>query len=66
MAATEDCAHRACFRIAEVTVMHSVVIRATGSTATDIRAGGAAGTGDNGIDLAGVLNCMAAVNIDQV
>lgn len=33
MAETEECAHRACFRIAEVTVMHSVVIRATGSTA---------------------------------
>ena len=36
MAETEECAHRACFLIAEVTVIHSVVIRATGSTAIDI------------------------------
>ena len=33
MAETEDCAQRACFLIAEVTVMHSVVTKATGSTA---------------------------------
>ena len=32
MAATEECAQRACFRMAEVTVMHSVVTRDTGST----------------------------------
>lgn len=37
MAETDDCAQRACFLIAEVTVMHSVVIRATGSTAMEIR-----------------------------
>lgn len=36
MAETDECAHRACFLIAEVTVIHSVVIRATGSTAIDI------------------------------
>ena len=35
MAETDECAHRACFLIAEVTVMHSVVIKATGSTAID-------------------------------
>lgn len=35
IAETELCAHRACFRIADVTVMHSVVMRATGSTATE-------------------------------
>lgn len=35
MAETEECAHLACFLIAEVTVIHSVVIRATASTATD-------------------------------
>jgi hypothetical protein len=34
MAATDECAHRACFRIADVTVMHSVTTRATGLTAT--------------------------------
>lgn len=39
MAATDECAHRACFRMADVTVIHSVVIRATGSIATDIGAG---------------------------
>ena len=33
IAATEECAHLACLRMAEVTVMHSVVIKATGSTA---------------------------------
>ena len=33
IAETDECAHLACFRMAEVTVMHSVVIRATGSTA---------------------------------
>lgn len=42
MAETEDWAHRLCFLIAEVTVIHSVVMRATGSTAMDIvgRVGG--------------------------
>ena len=35
MADTEECAHLACFRMADVTVIHSVVIKATGSTATD-------------------------------
>jgi hypothetical protein len=34
MAATEECAQRACFRIADVTVIHSVTTRATGLTAT--------------------------------
>jgi hypothetical protein len=34
MAATEECAHRACLRIADVTVIHSVTTRATGLTAT--------------------------------
>lgn len=33
MADTLDCAHHGCFRMAEVTVMHSVMTRATGSTA---------------------------------
>lgn len=32
---TDECAQRACLRMAEVTVIHSVVIRATGSTATE-------------------------------
>ena len=36
IAETDDCAHRACFLIADVTVIHSVVIRATGSTAIDM------------------------------
>ena len=36
MAETDECAHRACFLIAEVTVIQSVVISATGSTAIDI------------------------------
>ena len=36
IAETEDCAHRACFLIADVAVIHSVVIRATGSTAIDM------------------------------
>ncbi len=35
MAETEECAHLACFLMAEVTVIHSVVIKATASTATD-------------------------------
>jgi hypothetical protein len=30
MAATDECAQRACLRIAEVTVMHSVTTNATG------------------------------------
>jgi hypothetical protein len=34
IAATEECAQRACFRIADVTVIHSVTTRATGLTAT--------------------------------
>ena len=34
--ATDEWAQRACLRIAEVTVMHSVVMRATGSIATDM------------------------------
>jgi hypothetical protein len=33
IAATEECAHLACLRMAEVTVMHSVVTSATGSMA---------------------------------
>ena len=36
MAETDECAHRACFRIADVTVIHSVVTRATGSIAIGI------------------------------
>jgi hypothetical protein len=36
IADTEECAHLACFRMADVTVIHSVVIKATGSTATDM------------------------------
>jgi len=36
MAEMEDCAQRGCFRIADVTVTHSVTTRATGSTATVI------------------------------
>jgi hypothetical protein len=35
IADTDECAHRACLRMADVTVIHSVVIKATGSTATD-------------------------------
>jgi hypothetical protein len=34
IAATEECAHRACLRMADVTVIHSVTTRATGFTAT--------------------------------
>jgi hypothetical protein len=34
MAATDECAHRACLRMADVTVIHSVTTRATGLTAT--------------------------------
>jgi hypothetical protein len=34
MAATDECAHRACLRIADVTVIHSVTTRDTGFTAT--------------------------------
>lgn len=34
IAATEECAQRACLRIADVTVMHSVTTSATGFTAT--------------------------------
>lgn len=33
IAETEECAQRACFRMDEVTVIHSVVTRATGSIA---------------------------------
>ena len=36
MAATEECAHRACLRMADVTVIHSVITRAIGSMATVI------------------------------
>jgi hypothetical protein len=36
IAETEECAQRACLRMADVTVIHSVVIRETGSTATEI------------------------------
>lgn len=38
IAETDDWAHRVCFLIAEVTVIHSVVIRATGSMAIEIEA----------------------------
>jgi hypothetical protein len=34
IAATDECAQRACFRMADVTVIHSVTTRATGLTAT--------------------------------
>lgn len=43
IAETDDCAHRAFFRIAEVTVMHSVVTSAIGSIATEIFARGGGG-----------------------
>lgn len=36
IAETDECAHRACFLIADVTVIHSVVMSATGSIATEI------------------------------
>lgn len=36
MAETEEWAQRACLRMAEVTMIHSVVIRATGSTAAEM------------------------------
>lgn len=36
IAETDDWDHRECFLIAEVTVMHSVVMRATGSTAIEM------------------------------
>jgi len=36
IAEMEDCAQRGCFRIADVTVTHSVTTNATGSTATVI------------------------------
>jgi hypothetical protein len=39
IAATEECAHRACLRMADVTVIHSVTTRATGFTATVIGRG---------------------------
>ena len=35
MEETEECAQLGSFRMADVTVMHSVVIKATGSTATE-------------------------------
>lgn len=39
MAATEEWAQRACLRMADVTVMHSVTTSATGLTATGMRRG---------------------------
>ena len=39
IAATDEWAQRACLRMAEVTVMHSVTTKATGSTATLIAPG---------------------------
>jgi hypothetical protein len=36
IADTEECAHRVCLRIADVTVMHSVTTSAIGLTATDM------------------------------
>lgn len=41
MAATDEWAHRACLRMADVTVMHSVTTSATGLTATGMRRGSA-------------------------
>lgn len=35
IADTDECAHLACLRMADVTVIHSVVIKATGSTAME-------------------------------
>lgn len=34
----DECAHRACLRMADVTVIHSVTTNATGSTATETAA----------------------------
>lgn len=39
IADTDECAQRACLRIADVTVIHSVTTSATGSTATDMVSG---------------------------
>lgn len=36
IADTDECAHRACLRMADVTVIHSVTTSATGSIATDM------------------------------
>jgi hypothetical protein len=44
MAETDECAHLACFRMDEVTVMHSVITSDTGSTAIGIDPLGPAAT----------------------
>jgi hypothetical protein len=49
MAATEDCAQRACLRMADVTVMHSVTTRSTGSTAMVARTGRVRARGGVGV-----------------
>lgn len=43
IAETDEWAHRACLRMADATVIHSVVIRATGSMATETETGKAPG-----------------------
>lgn len=52
MADTEECAQRACLRMADVTVMHSVTTRATGFTATVIARGARLKTSSCSVDAA--------------
>jgi hypothetical protein len=64
MADTEECAQRACFRMAEVTVIHSVTTSATGLTATEMGRGSMLGVAS--CNVSGEVSSLSLLDILEV
>jgi hypothetical protein len=64
MADTEECAQRACFRMAEVTVIHSVTTSATGLTATEIGRGSMLGV--TSWNMSGEISSLSLLDMVEV
>lgn len=64
MADTEECAQRACFRMAEVTVIHSVTTSATGLTATEM--GRRSMLGVASCDVSGEVSSLSLLDMVEV
>lgn len=61
MAETDECAHRACLRMADVTVIHSVTTSATGLTATEIGRGSTRASAS--CSVSGAVSSLAVLDI---
>ena len=64
MADTEECAQRACFRMAEVTVIHSVTTSATGLTATEMGRGSMLGAAS--CNVSGEVSSLSLLDMVEV